>query len=69
MANNVAERIMSLMDSMTRASLDELPPAHRRRFADLLKHWAKIAETPKNGATPPKAGVLAALHDGVPRHE
>lgn len=66
---SVAEKVLALLDSMTVASLDQLVPTRRRHFADLMRHWAKLAETDRIGVTPPpKIGVLADIKDGHPRH-
>jgi hypothetical protein len=65
---SVATRIMSLLDTMTGASLDQLNPVQRRQFADLCRHWAAIAEKPKAGVALPAVGVLANLKDGERAH-
>lgn len=63
----LVEKTIALFAAMTEADVMALPPAQRRRFADVLKHWARIAERPATAV--PKAGVLGHLHDGYPRHE
>jgi hypothetical protein len=40
----VADKIIALLDTLTRANLDSLSPVRRRQFADLCRHWADIAE-------------------------
>jgi hypothetical protein len=65
---SVANKIIALLDTMTAASLDSLPPIRRRQFADLCRHWAKIADKSKDGMTLPKVGVLADLKDGERAH-
>jgi hypothetical protein len=59
----VADRVLALLDTMTRQSLDTLPPARRRQLAASLQHWAKIAEK-RDAPSQPKAGVLADLCNG-----
>jgi hypothetical protein len=46
----IADKIIALMDTMTRASLDDLSPVRRRQFADLCRHWAQLAEEPKGAS-------------------
>ena len=46
----IADKIITLLDTLTLASLDALPPARRRQFADRCHHWAKIAEQPPGAA-------------------
>ena len=43
----VADKIIALLDTLTRANLDSLSPVRRRQFADLCRHWADIAERPE----------------------
>lgn len=68
----VADKILALLDTMTPASLDDLPPAHRRRFADVCRYWADRADKPKTGVTLPRPrkseGVLASLARGDRSH-
>jgi len=47
---------------ITEDDVRSLPPAKRRRFADLCKHWAKEAEKPPTGL--PTGGVVALLSRG-----
>ena len=61
----VADKIIALLDTLTPESVDALPPLRRRQFADLCRHWAKIAEEPKalaNGL--PRSGVVDSLDRG-----
>ena len=58
----VASKIVAMLNGvMTRAELDAMRPAERRRFAELCRYWARVAEL---GEPKPKAGVLANLQDG-----
>jgi hypothetical protein len=57
----IADKVSDLLAALTPADLDELPPVQRRRFADLLRHCAEMAET---DGDKPKAGVLALLGRG-----
>jgi hypothetical protein len=60
---SVAQRIAALFHALTREEVDAMPPAERRRFADLCRHWADFADIrPRKGA--PGSGVLADLKRG-----
>jgi hypothetical protein len=65
---SVAAKVLSLLDTLTKASLDQLNPAQRRQFAATCRFWAEVAEPPAARATP-KSGVLSDLRNGAPRHE
>jgi hypothetical protein len=54
----VAEKIAALFETLTVADVAAMPPATRRRFAALCRHWAEQAE-PR--AEPPKSGGIADL--------
>ncbi len=56
---SVIEKTIALMGGLTPAEVLALPPAQRRRFADMCKHWAKLAERP--GDSVRKIGVLSDL--------
>jgi hypothetical protein len=56
----VPGKIAALFAAMETRDLDEMPPAERRRFADMCRHWAAMAEPDDK----PKAGVLALLSRG-----
>jgi hypothetical protein len=58
---SVAAKIIALFAAMKDQDLEPLPPATRRRFADICRHWAERAE-PKD--SPPRSGVLASLKSG-----
>jgi hypothetical protein len=57
----LAARVAELLGSLTAADVDALPPVERRRFADLCRHVADLAERDESA---PKAGVLARLSQG-----
>jgi hypothetical protein len=59
---SLPEKTEALLAAMSRDDLDALPPASRRRFADLLAHWHSVAATPP--PCKPTAGVLALLTRG-----
>jgi len=42
--------------------LDELSPVERRKFGELLRHWADLAE--RGRRVGPQVGVLGALRCG-----
>jgi hypothetical protein len=56
----LASQILKLLEAITAAEIEAMPPAERQRFAQLLAHWAKLAGDP----VPP--GPLADL-DRNPR--
>lgn len=68
------EKIAALLDGLNGEELQRLPPAHLRRFADLLYRWHVRAETAAGGspfpsvrrtkAEPKASGVLAHLENG-----
>jgi hypothetical protein len=62
----VADKVLALLDTMTVASLMELPPARRRQFAATCRHWGELAEKSLQKPTGADAGkgVLAALDNG-----
>jgi hypothetical protein len=55
----------------SRPDIEDLPPVHRRRFAELCRHWADLAEppSPEGDTTPtrqvPMSGVLLELSRGL----
>jgi hypothetical protein len=57
----IATKVAALLGTIRKQDVEQLPPVERRRFADLCRHVARLAE-PKDG--PPKAGVLYDLKDG-----
>jgi hypothetical protein len=56
---SVIEKTIALLGGLTPADVQALPPAQRRRFADICRHLAVMAE-PRDDKTP-KAGVLSHL--------
>jgi hypothetical protein len=56
---SVIEKTIALLGGISPADVQALPPAQRRRFADICKHWANLAERP--GDTIRKVGVLSDL--------
>ena len=62
----LAEKVAALLEAVTPADVQALPPTARRRFAAACRHAADMAE-PRQPE--PKSGVLLDLKRGVPRHE
>ena len=61
---SVAEKIVALFNALTREEVDALPPAERRRFADVCRHWADFADIrPRELRS--QSGVLADLRRGL----
>jgi hypothetical protein len=56
---SVIEKTIALMGGLSPAEVQALPPAQRRRFADMCKHWANLAE--RSVDTVRKVGVLSDL--------
>jgi hypothetical protein len=61
---SVAQKIAALFHVLTREEVDAMPPAERRRFADLCRHWAHFADIRPRPAVP-RSGVLADLKRGL----
>jgi hypothetical protein len=59
----IIEKVDALLSSVTRADIEHLAPAQRRRLAAVLRHIANLADPPKQEQ--PKSGVLADLRRGV----
>jgi hypothetical protein len=59
----VADKILALFEALTPNELDEMQPAHRRRFADVCRYWAERAELAARRVEAPRSGVLAALRN------
>ena len=57
---SVINKTVALLDALTPADVQALTPFERRRFADLCRHLAELAEQPDI----PKAGLLSDLHRG-----
>jgi hypothetical protein len=47
-----ATRIAALLDGLTPAQLDLLPPVERRRFAVLCRRWHDLADRAASSAAP-----------------
>jgi hypothetical protein len=54
----LASRVAALLDALRPEDFEALPPVERRRFADLARRTAELAEPRPE---PPKAGVLQEL--------
>jgi hypothetical protein len=59
---SVIEKTVALLDALTLNDVQALPPAQRRRFADICKHWARLAESRVES---PKVGILSDLKRGL----
>ena len=59
----LAQKVAALLGALTPADVDALPPIQRRRFADLCRHVAEMAEREEKKELP-KAGFFAELADG-----
>jgi hypothetical protein len=57
-SQSLIRKTLAFMVQIKAGDFDGMPPAERRRFADLCKHLASIGEPKK---APPKIGVLADL--------
>jgi hypothetical protein len=56
---SLIEKTIALLGGINPADVQALPPAQRRRFADICKHWASLAE--RSGDTVRRVGVLSDL--------
>jgi hypothetical protein len=56
---SVIEKTIALLGGLSPADVQALPPAQRRRFADMCKHWASLAE--RTGDPVRRVGVLSDL--------
>ena len=61
---SVIQKTIALLDALNPTDVQALSPFERRRFADLLKHLADLADRP----APPRAGVLCDLGRGDRAH-
>lgn len=74
---SLAAKIIGLFVAMEPHHLTMLAPNTRRRFAQLCRHWADIADPPLARTLPtvttakaePRSGVLYEIKNGAPRHE
>jgi hypothetical protein len=55
---SVIEKTIALLGGISPADVMALPPAQRRRFADICKHWANLADRPGESV---RNGVLSDL--------
>ena len=55
----VISKTLALLDALTPADVQALTPFERRRFADLCRYLAAVADSRVDA---PKSGVLADLH-------
>lgn len=69
---SVLAKAAALLSAASPDDLERMSPVERRRLADLMWAWHRIAERRDRVAAlqatvrpaPPKAGVLAYLYDG-----
>jgi hypothetical protein len=54
----IATKVAALLGAIRSQDVEELAPVERRRFADLCRYVARLAEPQSD---PPKAGVLLQL--------
>jgi hypothetical protein len=57
----IATKVAALLVTIRRQDVEALTPVERRRFADLCRYVARLAEPQ---SAPPKAGVLYDLKAG-----
>jgi hypothetical protein len=57
----IATKVAVLLGTLRRQDVEQLPPVERRRFADLCRYVAGLAETQND---PPKASVLYDIKAG-----
>jgi hypothetical protein len=59
-------KIDALLAGITKADIARMPPANRRRLAQVLRHIADLADPPpKRTVEIPKAGILRDLGNGA----
>jgi hypothetical protein len=59
-------KIDGLLAGITKADIEQMPPAHRQRLAVALRYIAEIADpSPIGVTTMPKTGILNDLNNGV----
>lgn len=64
---SVAEKTIALLEHLRPEDVQALSPVKRRQLAAACRRCANIAEPPESNL--PKAGVLAEIRNGAPRHE
>ncbi len=57
----IATKVAALLGTIRREDVEALPPVERRRFADLCRYVARLAEPQ---SVQPRAGVLYDLKVG-----
>jgi hypothetical protein len=57
---SVIEKTIALLGGLNPQDLQALPPFERRRFADICRHWADLAEQ-RAYSSAPRPGVLSDL--------
>ena len=57
----IATKVAALLGTIRKQDVEGLPPVERRRFADLCRYVARLAEPQSD---PPKTGVLYDLKAG-----
>ena len=62
----VIDQTLASLSNLTAEEIRGLKPAQRRRFAELCRHWAKVAEAVAP-APPKSSGILYDLRSG--RHD
>jgi hypothetical protein len=61
----MAVKIAALLNTLTLSDVESMPPAERRSFAELCRHWAQLAEHARSQCVDPHAsGILADLRQG-----
>jgi hypothetical protein len=55
------DRVMAFLGALKREEVEQLPPVHRQRFAELCRHWLLVAERRREE---PKSGNLSELQRG-----
>jgi hypothetical protein len=58
----MADNVTAMLNTLTRSDVEAMPPTERRRFAELCRHWARLAERPRIDQR--GSGVLADLRQG-----
>jgi hypothetical protein len=64
---SIIEKTIALLGGLRLGDVMALPPFERRRFADMCRYWADLAE-PHGHDDRASGGVLRELH-GRPRDE
>jgi hypothetical protein len=64
---SVAEKALALLEHLRPEDVRSLPPVRRRQLADACKRCLSLADPPEDSL--PKAGILAEIRNGAPRHE